>query len=163
MAQPIPLNLPARNPRAELQARLQNAPQEHAEALLAAYEVLQGLHDRGVFELMRGALGSSDKVIEIIVQGANNPEVICGMRNLVVLAKILGTIEPSLVEDFARALPEAIAFTKAHEADPPGLWGVLKMFGSKSFRRGLLLVNSLLEAFGRNLRPDTNEDNRQSK
>jgi hypothetical protein len=28
----------------------ENAPLEHAEALLAAYEVLQGLHDRGVFE-----------------------------------------------------------------------------------------------------------------
>ena len=57
MAKPIPLELPARDPRMELQARLQNAPLEHAQALLGAYEVLQGLHDRGVFELMRGALG----------------------------------------------------------------------------------------------------------
>src|SRR5580698_7148419 len=101
MAQPIPLELPARDPRAELQARLQNAPQEHAEALLSAYEVLQGLHDRGVFELLRGALGSSDKVIEIVVNAARTPEAIRGIRNIITLTNILGSIEPELVEGFA--------------------------------------------------------------
>jgi uncharacterized protein YjgD (DUF1641 family) len=154
MAQPIPLELPAGDPRKELQARLQNAPLEHAQALLAAYEVLQGLHDRGVFELMRGALGSSDKVIEILVEAAKTPESIRGIRNILILAKILGTIEPEFVEGFAKSLPEAIAFTKAHESKPPGLWGVLAKFGNNDFRRGLLLVNSMLEALGRNLPPD---------
>src|SRR6267154_1635214 len=70
MAQPIPLNVPARDPRAELQTRLENAPLRHAAALLDAYEVLQGLHDRGVFELLRGAFGSSDKVLSILVDEA---------------------------------------------------------------------------------------------
>ena len=151
MAAPISLELSHIDPRAELQARLQNAPLEHAEALLAAYEVLQGLHDRGVFELLRGALGSSDRVIEIIVEAANTPESIRGIRNILILAKILGTIEPEFVEGVARSLPEAIAFTKAHESKPPGVWGVMSKFGNNDFRRGLLLTTSILEAFGRNL------------
>jgi len=151
MAQPIPLQLLARDPRAEIQARLQNAPLEHAEALLAGYEVLERLHDRGVLELLRGALGSSDKVIEIVVDAANAPEAIRGLRNLIVLARILGTIEPELVEGLARSLPEAIAFTKAHQTRPPGFWGLLKEFTSKNSRRGLFLFGSILEAFGRNL------------
>jgi hypothetical protein len=121
---------------------------------LAAYEVLQGLHDRGVFELMRGALGSSDKVIEIAVDSAKTPEAIRGLRNLIILARILGTIEPELVEGFARSLPEAIALTKAYESRPPGFWGILMKFGNRNFRRGLVLVNSMLEAFGRNLPPE---------
>src|SRR5437660_10636958 len=104
MAQPIPLELPARDARVELQTRLQNAPVEHAQALLAAYEVLQGLHDRGALELMRGALGSSDKVIEIIVEASKTPESIRGIRNLIILTKILGSIEPELVEGFARSV-----------------------------------------------------------
>ena len=45
MAQPIPLEIPPRNPRAELRSRLEQAPEEHAEAVLAAYEVLQELHE----------------------------------------------------------------------------------------------------------------------
>ncbi len=154
MAQPIHLKLPARDPRAELQARLQNAPLEHAKALLAAYEVLQGFHDRGVLELLRGALGSSDKVLEIVVEASKTPEAIRGIRNLILLAKILGTIEPELFEGLARSLPEAIALTKAHQARPPGLWGLLKEFTNKNSRRGLYLFGSVLEAFGRNLPPE---------
>jgi len=154
MAQPIPLELPARDPRAELQARLQNAPLDHAAALLSAYEVLQGLHDRGALDLVRGALGSSDRVLELLVNAAKTPEAIRGIRNLIILAKIFGTIEPELVEGFARSLPEAIALTKAHESRPPGFWGIVQKFRSRNFRRGLVLVNSLLEAFGRNLPPE---------
>jgi uncharacterized protein YjgD (DUF1641 family) len=151
MAQPIPLELPARDPRAELQTRLQNAPAEHAEALLSAYEVLQGLHDRGALDVLRGALGSSDKVIEIIVEAAKSPDSIRGIRNVITLTKILGTVDPRLVEGFARSLPEALARTKACGSEPPGFWGIFREFRNKDFRRGLVLVNSMLEAFGRNL------------
>src|SRR5262245_7175966 len=98
MAQPIPLEVPASDTRAELQARLQNAPLEHAAALLSAYEVLQGLHDRGVLDFLRGALGSSDRVLEIVVEAAKTPDAIRGIRNIIILAKILGTIQPELVE-----------------------------------------------------------------
>ncbi len=154
MSSPIPLTLPARDPRAELQARLQNAPLEHAEALLSAYEVLQGLHDRGVFELMRGTLGSSDKLVQILVEAAKSDNAVRGMRNFIILTKTLGTIEPALVEGFVRSLPEAIALTKAYEARPPGFWGILKQFRNRHFRRGLVLINSMLEAFGRNVPPE---------
>src|SRR5437588_7441883 len=130
MAKPIPLEFSARDPRMELQARLQNAPMEHAQALLAAYEVLQGLHDRGVFELMRGALGSSDKVIEIIVEASKTTESIRGIRNMLILTKILGSIEPELVEGFAQSVPEALAETKACDPKPPGFWGILKQFAN---------------------------------
>ena len=154
MSQPIRLEIPPRDARDELLTRLQSAPLQHAEALLSGYDLLQRLHDRGVLDLLRGGLGSSDKVIEIIVEASKTPESIRGIRNIIILTKILGSIEPELVEGFARSLPEAIAFTKAHESKPPGLWGVLKTFGNKDFRRGLLLVNSMLEAFGRNLPPE---------
>lgn len=151
MARPIPLEVPVHDPRIELQTRLQNAPVEHAEALLSAYEVLQGLHDRGVLDLMRGALGSGDKVLEIVVDAVKTPEAVRGIRNVIILSQILGSIEPELVEGFARSLPEAIALTKAHEAKPPGLWGIMMNFRKQNVRRGLVLINSLLEAFGRNL------------
>jgi uncharacterized protein YjgD (DUF1641 family) len=163
MAQPIPLELPPRDPRAELQARLQNAPIEHAEALLTAYEVLQGLHDRGVLDLLRGALGSSDQLMQIVTEASKSPESVRGIRNLIVLAKTLGTIEPELMEGFARSLPQALALTKAHDDKPPGFWGILRKFKNRDFRRGLVLINSMLEAFGRNLPPDHRLDSSNPK
>lgn len=162
MAQPIPLKLPARDARAELQTRLQNAPLEHAEALLSAYEVLQQLHDRGVLELLRGGLGSSDRVGEILVEATRTPESIRGIRNLIVLAKIFGTIEPEVLEGFARSLPEAIALTKAHESHFLGTWGFMMKLTNRNFRRGLVLVNSMLEALGKNLPPENSSGDKAS-
>jgi uncharacterized protein YjgD (DUF1641 family) len=103
--------------------------------LLSACEVLQGLHDRGVFELLRGALGSSDRMIEIMVEATKSPESIRGIRNLIILGKVLGTIEPELVEGFARSLPEAIALTKGPESKPLGLWQLFKKMCSQDARR----------------------------
>ena len=152
MSQPISLDLPARDPRAELLARLENAPIEHAEAILSAYELLQGLHDLGVLEQLRGAVASRDKALEIIVDAAKSPESVRGMHNLITLARALGTIEPEVLEGFARSLPQAVALASAHKS-PPGLWSLMKSFWNRDFRRGLLFANSILEALGKNFPP----------
>lgn len=151
MARPIPLELPRRDPREELRSRLEQAPVEHAEAVLAGFEVLQGLHDRGVLELLRGVLGGGDKILEILVESTKTPEAIRGMRNLLIMTKVLGSIEPELLEKFAHAVPDALAgAAKAERAEPPGFWGILAIFRGKNLRRGLAVVNNLLEAWGRN-------------
>ena len=54
MAQPIALEIPPRDARKELLTRLENAPAEHAEALLDSYELLQQLHEARVFEFCAG-------------------------------------------------------------------------------------------------------------
>ena len=151
MAQPIPLEHPPRDPRAELLARLQNAPAEHAEALLSAYEVLQGLHDRGVFELVRGALGSGDKLVEMAVEAARTPETLRGLRNALTLAKILGSIDPEVLEGFVRSIAETAALAGSKAEESPGFWKMARKTGTKNYRRGFLLVNSFFEAIGRNL------------
>src|ERR1700679_2504931 len=120
MAKPILLELPPRDPRAELLGKLQNAPAEHAEALLAAYEVLQGLHDRGVLDLARGALGSSDKVLDIAVAAAQSPASIRGIRNLMLLVNTLGAIEPELLKTFLQIVPQTLQMM-VRPPEPPGL------------------------------------------
>ncbi len=151
MAQPILLTIPKRDHREELLSRLAHAPADHAEAVLAGFEVLQGLYDRGVLELLRGVLGGSDKVLEIVVEAAKKPEAIRGIRNLLVTAKILGSIDPELLEKFAQAVPDALTgAAKAEQAEPPGLWGIWKILRSSNVRRGLVVVNSMLEAWGKN-------------
>jgi uncharacterized protein YjgD (DUF1641 family) len=149
MAAPIPLKLQPRDPREPLYHRLEEAPREHVEALLTAYEVLQGLHDRGVLELLRGALGSSDKVLQILVDSANEPEVIRGIRNLMILARIADALEPELLEGLATAVPEGLE--QAKKAEPLGFWELLKKVCSKDIRRALTAMTCLLESLGKSL------------
>src|SRR3954452_3605932 len=97
MAQPISRRPPIADPKVELLARLQDAPAEHDAALLSAYEVLQGLHDEGVFELLRGALGSRDQLVEIAVEAGGASGPIRGVRNLMLLLNLVGEIDPAVL------------------------------------------------------------------
>jgi len=151
MAQPIRFEQRTRDPRAELVHRLDGAPAEHAEALLSLYEVLQALHDRGVLELLRGALRSGDALVEIAVGEADTPEGIRALRNLTLLAKMLGAIDPVLLADVTRAVPVSLEQARADEARPPGLLKLLRTFLDRDFRRGLAAANDLFIALGRNL------------
>ena len=151
MAHPIPLEVPRPDPRLALQARLENAPAAHAEALLAAYEVLQGLHDRGVLDLVRGALGSGDEVLEIAVAAAQSPASIRSLRNLLLVVNMLGAIDPDVLKAFTQGVPQAFA-SMVREPQPPGLWNLIKDFlWNQDFRHGLSALNTMLEAFGRSL------------
>jgi len=149
MAQPIRLEFPPRDARAELQTRLQNAPLQHAEALLSGYELLQGLHDRGVLDLLRGGLGSSDRVLSIVVDAAKTPEAINATRNLLILSKVVFTLEPELLENIAKAVPNSLA--QARKQKPLSLWQMFKIMCSQDTRRAFSAMLGVLESFGKSL------------
>jgi uncharacterized protein YjgD (DUF1641 family) len=151
MAQPIPLNVPNRDPRIALQSRLQDAPAAHAEALLDAYEVLQGLHDTGVLDLLRGALGSRDKVLDVAVGAAGSADAIRVTRNLLLLINMLAAIDPEVLGAFTQAGPLALKMM-VREPEPPGIWRLLKDFlWNQDFRHGMAAVNTMLEVLGRSI------------
>src|SRR5436853_5747984 len=129
MSQAIRLEFPPRDGRSELQARLRSAPLQHAEALLSGYDLLQRLHNRGVLDLLRGGLGSSDKVLSIIVDAAKTPEAINATRNFLILSKVVFTLEPDLLEDIAKAVPKSLAQARAQK--PLSLLQLLKTMCSQ--------------------------------
>jgi len=151
MAQPIPLEIPPRNPRAELRARLEQAPEEHAEAVLAAYEVLQELHNRGVLDIMRGFLAASDDILEKVVENIRTPEAIRAIRNLLFWRQILGSIEPEWFKGIFQAIPEGIAEATAERVQPVSFFRLLRRLTSKDSLRGLTAAVDFLQAFGRHL------------
>ena len=152
MAQPIPLIVPHRDPRIALQARLQEAPAAHAEALLAGYEVLQGLHDAGVLDMMRGALGSRDKVLDVAVGAAGSADSIRFIRNVLLLYNMLAAIDPDVLKKFTHAGSQALS-SMVRQPEPPGIWTLMKDFlWNQDFRHGMAAVNTVLESLGRSLR-----------
>ena len=152
MARPIPLELPARDPREELRKRLEQAPVDHAEALLDSYELIQQLHDHGVFELLRGALFASDKLIETAVDAAETDESIRAFRNAMILGKVLGAINPDVLQCFATAASETMACYEKPVIEPPGLFSLLNQFRHKELRRSIALINRFLENLGNQIK-----------
>jgi uncharacterized protein YjgD (DUF1641 family) len=148
--------IPPRNPRAELRSRLEQAPEEHAEAVLAAYEVLQQLHNRGVLEIMRGALAASDEILETVVDDVKTPEAIRAIRNLLFWRRILGSIEPEWFKSIFKAIPEGIAEATAEVKKPVGLFTLLRRLTNRDSLRGLAAAIDFLQAFGRHLQSAQN-------
>jgi uncharacterized protein YjgD (DUF1641 family) len=152
MAQPIPLKLPPRDPKQELLAKLENAPAEHAAALLDGYELLQQLHEHGVFTLVRGALGATDKLVEAASAGASSSESIRAMRNAIIMAKMLGSIDPEFLQGVSTAVGETFGDAKLVPAKPPSLFSLLIGFTGPDHRRGLALVERLFKKLGAQMR-----------
>jgi uncharacterized protein YjgD (DUF1641 family) len=152
MARPIALELPPRDPREELRKRLEQAPVAHAEALLDSYELLQQLHDHGVFELLRGALGASDKIIETAVDAAKSDESVRAIRNAMILGKMLGAINPDVLQCVATAASQTLGCYDKPVIEPPGLFSLLSQFRHKELRRSIALVNRFLEKLGNQIK-----------
>jgi uncharacterized protein YjgD (DUF1641 family) len=149
MAEPILLKLPPHDPREVLLRRLETAPREHAAALLSAYEILQELHDKGLLELAKGALGSGDKVLEIAVDAGNTPEVIRGIRNFIILTKLFATLDPKLLEHLAQAVPTALVEAKTEK--PLGPFQLMAKLMNQNTRRILTIMTRVVESLGKDL------------
>jgi len=154
MAQPIPLPLPPRDPKQELLAKLEQAPAEHAAALLDGYELLQQLHEHGVFTLVRGALGATNTLVKAASSGANSIDSIRAMRNAIIVAKMLGSIDPELLQSLASAVSTVLGNAKSVPSQPPGIVSLIAGFTSADQRRGLGLINELLRQIGIQSNPD---------
>jgi uncharacterized protein YjgD (DUF1641 family) len=152
MAQPIALEVAPRDARKELLTRLENAPAEHAEALLDSYEFIQQLHEARVFEVLRGVLSAKDTLLETLVGATETSEGIHALRNAIILGKTLGSINPELMQCWATAVSETLGSERKPVIEPPGLLSLLGQFRRKELRRSVALINRFLESLGNQLK-----------
>ncbi len=152
MAQPIAFHTPPRDPREALRARVERAPADHAEAVLAAYDVLQQLHERGILDIVRSGLAAGDELLDKVVDTADTPEAVRALRNLLFWRQVLGRIEPEWFQGIFEAIPDGLATATAQRDERIGIWKLLRRATSKDSLRGLAAGVTFLESFGRHLR-----------
>ena len=66
--------------REDLLRKVNEAPAKHAEAVLAAYEVLEKLHEKDVLNLMKGLLGAKDTVVDHVADLVSSQEMVNLLR-----------------------------------------------------------------------------------
>jgi uncharacterized protein YjgD (DUF1641 family) len=147
VGEPIPFH-PAKSGAANTE-RLRNAPADHAEALLSAYELLQLLHDRGVLNLLRGLVDAGDDVIETIAKAVDTPESIRALRNVILLSKVFSNIPPETVSTLVETVRAGAEREKAHRA--PGLLRLLWRLRNDDSRHAAAVGLDLLEGLGKGL------------
>src|SRR5580700_8348765 len=151
MAKPIAFKPAAVNFKADLQRRLEKAPEEHAAALLAAYDVLEAAYDEGLLDILHGMIASKDTIISTLARFASQPEGIAGIRNLLTAAKILTELDPEVLDQVSKVMASA---TEEHkrEQTPPSLFQLAKRATSEDSRRGLSFMTMVLAGLGKSLK-----------
>jgi uncharacterized protein YjgD (DUF1641 family) len=151
MAKPIAFKPITVDFKADLVRRLEKAPDEHAAALLAAYDVLEAAYDEGLLDILHGMIASKDTIITTLSRFASQPEGIAGIRNLLTAAKILTELDPEVLDRISKTMTSA---TEEHkrEQKPPSLFQLAKRATSEDSRRGLSFLTIALSSLGRSLK-----------
>jgi uncharacterized protein YjgD (DUF1641 family) len=97
-------------------------------------------------------MGASDKLIETAVDAAKSDEAIRAMRNAIILGKILGSINPDVLQSVAVAVGETLGCYEKPIIEPPGLFSLLFQFSHKELRRSMALLNKFLERLGNQIK-----------
>src|ERR1700733_956086 len=144
MAQPIPLQLPQRDTDSR---GFRDVPDKHADAILSALELLQLLHDRGVLELLRGAVGAGDRLVGILTAAVDTPESLRAIRNFILLTKFFGSIPPDILNSLVQTVTEGAQREKTQRA--PGVFELLRRLRSENSRHAIAVTLDLLESVGK--------------
>ena len=130
------------NSRNDLLRRLEQAPHEHAEAVLSGYELLQRMHDKGLLDIANGLLSASDTVIERVADVVSSKQAITALRLALIGANLLDSVDPDKVS----------AVFSAPKSKPHTLWSVIKKAVSSYFLLVFATAVDLFSVFGSSVR-----------
>jgi uncharacterized protein YjgD (DUF1641 family) len=124
--------------REDLIRRVEQAPVKHAEAVLAAYDVLQRLHEKGLLDLINGLLSAGDTVVNHVADVVSSKQVVTTLRIALIFSNLLSSIDPDQLHAvIAGDVPES-----------PSLFALGKQAISKDSRRGLAVAVGLVNLLG---------------
>jgi len=133
------------DPQRELMQRVANVPRDHAEALLAAWDLLEASHEKGILDLAQGLIGGRDIIAGKLAEAANTPDGVNLARNLIALGRIVAALDPEMLYKLSRSLDRHAP--KVQEK-PPSLLSLFRQFRAEDSRRGLAYALDVLAAVG---------------
>jgi uncharacterized protein YjgD (DUF1641 family) len=155
MAKPTELIPKATEAKDELRRRLEAAPEEHAAALLSAWDLLERLHEAQLLELAKGLASSSSEIIGSLSEALNTRGSITAMRNGLMLVELLGAMQPEALHPIVAAMANGVAASQGAAAKKaPSLWEIFKTVRGENARRALGMMVAGLDGVGRAMAPD---------
>jgi uncharacterized protein YjgD (DUF1641 family) len=124
--------------RNDLIRRVEQAPIEHAEAILSAYELLQQLHEKGMLDLLTGVLSAGETVVNHVVGVVSSKEMVNMLRMVLIFSNLLSSIDP---DKLSSVIAQA-------GKEPPSLLGIGRQATSKEARRAIGVALGLLNVVG---------------
>lgn len=131
-----------RNSRDDLVRRLEEAPEKHVEAILAAYELLQHLYEKGLIDIANGLLSASDTIIARATDVVSSKQAISALRLALICGSLIDSVDPDRIA----------AVLSSPKNKPYTLWTVIKHAVASYFRLVLVTAIELVKVVGHSVR-----------
>lgn len=128
------------NSREDLMRRIQAAPAEHADAILAALDLLEKLHESGILSLAGGLINAGNTIIDHLADVADSRQAVTALRTVLILGNVLNTLDP---DELHKAMQVG-----EKEAS---LFRVVKGLMTRESRQAAVIGVNLLNVFGKSL------------
>jgi uncharacterized protein YjgD (DUF1641 family) len=128
------------NSREDLARRIREAPADHADAILAGFELLEKLHDAGLLSLASGLISAGNNIIDRLAVVADSQQAIVALRAALIFGSILNTLD-------ADELHKAMQVQK----NDASLFRILKGLTTKESRQVAMIGVNLLNVIGKAL------------
>jgi uncharacterized protein YjgD (DUF1641 family) len=106
--------------------------------VLAAYDLLQRLHEKGLIDLLNGLLSAGDTVVDRVVDAISSKEMVTALRIGLIFGNVLSSID-------ADKLSAAVSSSRT---DAPSLLAIIKQAMSKDARRSMAMAVGILNVVG---------------
>jgi len=130
------------NSRQDLLRRLETAPEEHVEALLASYELLQRMHEEGLIDLANGMLSTGGVVMRRLADVMKSREGAFAFHAIFMLTNLLRVMD----------LGELHLLLSGARVPSTSFVGLGRKLVSSDVRAGLATSIGLLKIFGAAIR-----------
>ena len=128
------------NSREDLARRIREAPADHAEAILAAYELLEKFHDAGLLSLASGVISAGNAIIDRLAVVVDSQQAVVALRAALIFGSILNTLD-------ADELHKAMQVQK----NDASLFRILKGLTTKESRQVAMIGVNLMNVIGKAL------------
>jgi hypothetical protein len=161
MAMPVPMKqMVQTDPREELQKRIQDAPTATRRRCSPRMNYCSSCttQERSMYCVARSARATCWWSIVSLVTA---PESITALRNVILIGKVLGSINPEVFHAVLEGIPQATA--QVPGAKPPSLFALGRRIASQDARRGLAAAVSVMEVVGRGLAKESASRKRKKR
>jgi uncharacterized protein YjgD (DUF1641 family) len=129
---------------------VENALIQNKDAILESLEVIHHMHERGVLSLLNGLFGQGDKVLDVLVKKVDNPETTNSLKNMLLMAGTIGTINVKQLEPMLLKLNSGIARVaeKGDTEEKTTLFDLIRSLKDPEINRAVTLMLNFLKGMG---------------
>lgn len=123
---------------------------QHKDAIHETFEIVQHMQDRRILPMLTALFSEGDKVLEILMKTVDSPETASSLKNMLLMAGVLGRLNVEQLEPLVLKLNQGIARVADFEknGEQPNALSLAKAVMDPEFRQAIHVAVAFMKGVG---------------